>query len=977
MFSSYHKYESREHILEHLNLIERLDSMLSNIDNEKLYSAIYFGVRSNGSLNRVKIYRDLVNLDTQKIISFWTKNREERHFKKDLKNIFQDLNFLRSAVDISNRGYKDVFFDNHLDSVVYPIVRLMEGMTKNTPIENSDRFYYYMELLKQREVLNMERIFIAYIISSSKEMSSRDLMFWNRFIGDDNLPNFYERLDSLSTITDLNKILNKKSFSEDINRLRSLIFLSSKSGEYIVSVGDWVKISSKRIIQIQSAQNLLILELKSILKEEMLSAKTKAFKFSLMSLAIFLILLVLIYLFWNNIKNSRMLVSTLKDIENELDEEQRKKIKEVLEKNDTVEIYKFLANAIKEPSRAKDYFLANMSHEIRTPLNGIIGFTNLLKETDLKDEQREFVNIIEESSNNLIAIVNDILDFSKVSSGKIEFENIPFNVIEKFETTVDSYSARASKKNIDLELFIDPTLPSVLIGDATKISQVLINLISNAIKFTDEYGKVYVDIEKIGEKNGYVQILFSIKDTGIGISKEHQKKIFDAFSQADASTSRRFGGTGLGLSISSKFVSLMGGELKVESKEGEGARFFFELSLKVADNAKEFVREDLALKDLRVGYLIKDNNPLIYKNLKRYLKVLGVNYRACSSRELSRDGIDDIDILYIDNEYIDDIDIFRRVAKLHIKTVLLMRARVENHACFNREIFSRVLYKPLNYTKLLRSLLDGNYFDSRDSKIRVSKFKDKFKGINALVVEDNLINQKLIEKLLVDLGVRVTLASNGLEAFNLVKANRFDIIFMDIQMPVMSGVEATEKILEFEKSKNRKHTPIVALTANVISGDKEKYLSAGMDMYLKKPIEIEELIEILKDIFLTSNKLLSGVKIANRSCNIQKSRILLYKRNSISVKIYSAVLNNLGYLVDSFTTKDEFLKRIDSKYRFAIFDIEPFRAINSDEFVIKLIKSSGVIPIVFVDKKEELLCCETIFEQESVDTIVEKLKKCG
>ena len=977
MFSNFKIYRLREHALEHLYLIERLDSMLSNIDNEKLYSAIYFGTRSKDSLNKAKIYRDLVNLDTQKIISFWSVNSEERYFKKELKGIFRDLNLLRSAVDISNRDYRDIFFDKHLDNIVYPIFKLMEGMTKGTSIENSNRFYYYMELLKQREILNMERVFISYVLGSSKEMGSRDLIFWNNFIRDDNLPNFYKKLDSLSTITNLNKILDRDNFSDSIDRLRSLIFLSSKSGSYIVSVGDWAKISSNRIVQIQSAQNLLILELKDILKVEMLSAKSKAFKFSLMSLTIFLILLVLIYLLWNNIKNSRMLVSTLKDIESELDEEQRREIKEVLKKNDTVEIYKFLANAIKEPSRAKDYFLANMSHEIRTPLNGIIGFTNLLKETELRDEQREFINIIEESSNNLMAIVNDILDFSKVSSGKIEFENIPFNVIEKFETTVDSYSARASKKNIDLELFIDPTLPSILIGDATKISQVLINLISNAIKFTDEYGKVYVDIEKVGEESGYVKILFSIKDTGIGISKEHQKKIFDAFSQADASTSRRFGGTGLGLSISSKFVSLMGGELKVESEEEKGARFFFELKLKIAEEARGFIKDDLELNGLRVGYFVKDSGNLNYKNLRRYLETLNIEHRAYSSMDLDREVVDDIDILFIDGDYINSIDIFKRVIELDIKTVLLMRARVESCKCPIRERFNRVVYKPLNYSKLLRSILDNNPIESKENtnKIRVSSFKNAFRGVKALVVEDNLINQKLIEKLLVDLGIDVTLASNGLEAFNIVKANRFDIIFMDVQMPVMSGVEATEKILNFERSNSRKHTPIIALTANVISGDRERYLSAGMDRYLKKPIEIKELIEILKDIFPTIS--VEGEdRVVNRK-SINRNRVLLYKKNSVSVKIYSAVLKNLGYIVDSFTTKDEFLKSIDPKYKFALFDIEPFRAINSDEFVIKLIKSSGLIPIVFVDKREYLSCCETIFEQESVDTIVEKLKKCS
>jgi len=276
--------------------------------------------------------------------------------------------------------------------------------------------------------------------------------------------------------------------------------------------------------------------------------------------------------------------------------------------------------------------------------------------------------------------------------------------------------------------------------------------------------------------------------------------------------------------------------------------------LEISKDAQRFDRDKLKIGNIVVGYLLKDSNEIAYVNLIRYLDVLEIDYKKLYCKNLDK-TVDGIDILFIDNEYIDNISIFKTVTDLNIKTVLLTRAKFDSCKCPVRDNFSRVVYKPLNYSKLLRSILDSSLADAKKDKhnIRVSEFKNAFIGLDVLVAEDNRINQKLIKRLLKDFGINVTLASNGLEAFNLVKANRFDIIFMDIQMPVMNGVEATEKILEFEKSKNRKHTPIVALTANVISGDKEKYLSAGMDRYLKKPIEVKELVEVLRDYFIVGN----------------------------------------------------------------------------------------------------------------------------
>ncbi|MCK4441733.1 MAG: hybrid sensor histidine kinase/response regulator, partial [Sulfurovaceae bacterium] len=527
--------------------------------------------------------------------------------------------------------------------------------------------------------------------------------------------------------------------------LRGKIFINSIDGMYAISIIDWIKQSLEKIKKVDSAKKLLITELENNIRNKLNSSKNITIKLAIATILIFVLFIILVYLFRNNIINNRLLVDTLKDIESDLDEKQREEIKQVIKKNDTIEIYKFLANAIKEPSRAKDHFLANMSHEIRTPLNGIIGFTNILKESELKEDQREFLNIIEESSNNLINIVDDILDFSKATSGKIEFENISFNVFSKFESTIDSYAVKASQKNIELSLFIDPTLPSYLMGDATKISQIIINLLSNAIKFTEEGGSVDVRIEAVSQIDDLVTLKFSVKDSGIGISTEQQQKIFDEFSQADASTSRKFGGTGLGLTISSKFVSLMGGRLDVESEENRGAKFFFSINLYKSIDSKERVHNDFS--KIEVAYITLPNKKPNYKNLEIYLEYIGAKFKTYSYKDIFK--LEDTklpNIILIDHQYIEDKERIDSLLQLNTKIVLITTAEIEKCKCSMKEKVDKVIYKPINYSRSLRVLKlveDKNIENNQTiTKVKDSRLIKAFEGVKALIVEDNIINQK-------------------------------------------------------------------------------------------------------------------------------------------------------------------------------------------------------------------------------------------
>jgi signal transduction histidine kinase/DNA-binding response OmpR family regulator len=536
----------------------------------------------------------------------------------------------------------------------------------------------------------------------------------------------------------------------------------------------------------------------------------------------------------------------------------------------TKEAYKFLETLVEtakedkqialQANEAKSLFLANMSHEIRTPLNGIVGFTEILRSTDLDSEQREFLNIIDKSSENLLSIINNILDLSKIESNKIEIENVVFDAAEEFESAVETYAVGAAEKNIDLNFYMDPTISPKLKGDPTKIKEIIINLLSNAIKFTGYGGIINLKIEKVKEDEGKTnpRILFSVQDNGIGMTKDQQERIFDAFSQADVSVTRKYGGTGLGLTISSQFVELMGGKLELESAKDHGTTFYFSIPLE--EVASTETNYNHAFEDMTICKYQEEIPTVLDNYLASYFEYFGPEVKQFESvsdlKELNDQGVCKTFWLDIDKTKQGIIDAVTNIdkSKLIVIANVTSRAKIDSLGVSQ----DNVIFKPVTLTKLKNVLVRTASTTPELEKKQLQKQATQFDA-KVLVTEDNIINQKLIKRVLEDHGITVELANNGLEAFEKRRNNDYDLLFMDIQMPVMDGIEATHEILDFEEDEEVPHVPIVALTANALKGDRERFLAEGMDEYITKPIETAELLYVLNK-FLSDKAKIESVR---------------------------------------------------------------------------------------------------------------------
>jgi len=852
-YNSWNTYQKNKVLKSQLHNVELLQSLEHSVLNEIVCIATV-GNHKN-LMNKVcKQTKETSDSLMQQIL----KQKDDTSLYSLEKIILNIRNTIQNngatAIDKLVKGQ----LDKEMNMFIQKYTDKLEKYNQND-LDKKDYLALYSDISNIAYATEAEKALISYYLALKKPIPAKNLIYWDTTVNQSQIPELDNKKTSILH-RDIDDMYQQKSFQDVLRKIEDVrldIMTNSFSGKYKSNIATWVSLLNKKQKVLHTTERML---LDTIFHDTSKELKSSLYTLlaSLVALLLGILGLVFLISFWINIKIKRTLLNDLLDKISQVTSDKKPEVSE------DVDSYKIVYNYItsnyeslseKESRAASEnetnkIFLNNMAYEVRTPMNAISGYTKLLKETPLNLEQNDFLTMIENNFENLDSILNKISKDKTHPSKRLEVENIEFDMVKKVESVVETFSIKADQKDIILGLYIDPTLTYKVKGDGTKLSQIITNLIDNALESSNAYDSIDITVDKIYDDNQKVNVKFEIRDYGLGYTEDELHQIKNMFE--DIETDVHVTNIDMkNLNISNKIIKRMGSKLELESKKAEGSSFYFTLTFEKESDVNNFSVYP-TFEGLKVGLALPnyDIHRQVDKNLEYYVKYLKADFQIYDYESLfeKKDEVALPDVMFVYHNYTRLEGELEKFTTLSSKIALITSGRLRSRINMEDYTFSSIIYSPITMNKIVKifaksKIVMPENIEMKDQHEESINKERNFETLEALVVEDNEISQKILTNILKKFNIEVTVVTNGKDAFDLVKEKEFNIIFMDVKISNMDGLETTSKILYYEGVNQLKHVPIIALSGN--AKECNQYIKAGMDGCIDKKIDEDTIYTLI------------------------------------------------------------------------------------------------------------------------------------